>query len=47
VGIESMETFREAVEVRVNDLDRLELVFVHDRNVGARNLRKVVPNKAY
>jgi len=47
VGINSMETFREAVGVRVNDSDRLELVFAHDRNVGPRDLRRVVPNKAY
>jgi hypothetical protein len=47
VDINSLKTYQEAVGVGVNSDDELELVFAHDRDVGARSLRKVVLNKAY
>jgi hypothetical protein len=47
VGINSMQTYREAVGIRVNDSKRLELVLSNDPNIRARKLRKVVPNVAY
>jgi hypothetical protein len=47
VGINSMQTYREAVGIRVNDSKRLELVFSSDSNIRARKLRRVMPNVAY
>jgi hypothetical protein len=47
VGMNSMQTYREAVGIRVNDSKRLELVLSNDSNVRARKLRRVVPNVAY
>ena len=47
VGIDSMETYREEVGIRVNDQEQLELVFAHDKDADTRGLRKVVPNKRY
>ncbi|KAH5185856.1 hypothetical protein HBH77_172500 [Parastagonospora nodorum] len=47
VGINSMQTHREAVGIRVNDNKRLELVLSSDSNVRARKLRRVLPNMAY
>ncbi|KAF2501890.1 hypothetical protein BU16DRAFT_450805 [Lophium mytilinum] len=46
-GVDSMDTYREAVGIRVSDGDELELVFKHDRDYGERNLRKITPNRAY
>lgn len=47
VGIDSVNTLREGIGIRVNEDDKLELVFAHDRDIGTRNLQKIVPNKAY
>jgi hypothetical protein len=47
VGIDSIETFRESVGIRVNEQDKVELVFAHDRDIGARGLRKIERNRAY
>ena len=47
VGVETLETLRQAVGIRVNDEEELELVFAHDRDVDTRGMRKIVPNKAY
>jgi hypothetical protein len=47
VGIESMETFRQSVGIRVNSEEVLELVFAHDRDVESRELHKIERNKAY
>jgi hypothetical protein len=47
VGINSMQTYREAIGIRVNNDKRLELVLSNEPNVRARKLRKVVPNVAY
>lgn len=47
VGVESLKTYREPLGVRVNDKDELELVFANDRDLGTRELRKIVPNEAY
>ena len=46
-GVESIETLRELVGIRVNSKENLELVFTHDREIYIGNLRKVVPNTAY
>ncbi|KAF2692145.1 hypothetical protein K458DRAFT_381971 [Lentithecium fluviatile CBS 122367] len=47
VGVESLETFRQAVGIRVNDEEELELVFANDKDIETMGLRKIVPNKAY
>ena len=48
VGVESMETFREGVGVRVNGEEQLEVVFANDKMIGkGEGLRKIVPNRAY
>jgi hypothetical protein len=56
VGLDSMDTFRRSVGIRVatskiadtgEDVGRLELVFEHDEGVKRRNLKKVERNKAY
>jgi hypothetical protein len=47
VGINSKETYREPVGIRVSGERRLELVFAKDPSIRARKLRRVVPNKAY
>ena len=47
VGIDSMETYREEVGIRVNNQEQLELVFAHDKDAETRGLRKVIPNKSY
>ncbi|KAF2111330.1 hypothetical protein BDV96DRAFT_649895 [Lophiotrema nucula] len=47
VGIETMATLREPVGIRVNEEERLELVFKNDAGQEGRELRKVEPNKAY
>jgi hypothetical protein len=46
-GIDSMQTFREGVGIRVNEQDELELVFARDRDIDTRKLRKIERNKAY
>ena len=46
VGIHSLSTYQEAVGVRVNSNEKLELIFAHDQNTE-RHLGKVVGNKAY
>ncbi|KAF2265354.1 hypothetical protein CC78DRAFT_600093 [Lojkania enalia] len=45
VGVETMQTFREPVGIRVNQDEDLELVFENDSS--AVKLRHVEPNKAY
>jgi hypothetical protein len=47
VGIGSMQTYREAIGIRVGDGKNLELVFAKDPNAKVKNLRRVVPNTAY
>ncbi|KAI8933242.1 hypothetical protein NX059_009873 [Plenodomus lindquistii] len=47
VGIDSIKTFSESVGVRVNTDNELELVFAHDRDLGTRDLRKLVRNTEY
>jgi hypothetical protein len=47
VGINSKETYREPVGIRVSGGKRLELVSANDPSIRARKLRRVVPNKAY
>jgi hypothetical protein len=46
-GLDSIETFKEGVGIRVNQDDELELVFAHDRDIGKRGLRKIERNKEY
>jgi hypothetical protein len=47
VGIESMETLRQGVGIRVNGDEELELVFPHDNGFQENNFRKIEPNCAY
>jgi hypothetical protein len=56
VGLDSMETFRRTVGIRVNTVpvrntgetrERLELIFEHDKDAEKRGLTKVVRNRAY
>jgi hypothetical protein len=47
VGLDSLETFKEGVGIRVNNDNELELVFAHDREFVAGNLRKIERNKEY
>jgi hypothetical protein len=56
VGLDSMDTFRQGVSIRVNTVnigdtgetrEKLELVFDHDEETEKRGLTRVVPNKAY
>jgi hypothetical protein len=56
VGLDSMETVRRSVGIRVNTsnvadtgegIERLELVFEHDEGMEKRDLKKVERNKAY
>ncbi|KAF2203112.1 hypothetical protein GQ43DRAFT_479331 [Delitschia confertaspora ATCC 74209] len=47
VGVHTMETFRKPVAIRVNEVQEVELVFVHDKAAQLRNMTKIVPNKAY
>ena len=47
VGIETLNTLREPVSIRVNEIERAELVFANDPGVRARRLRYVSPNKRY
>lgn len=46
-GIDSIQTFREEVGIRVNEQDELELVFANDSGTDTRTLRKLKQNKAY
>jgi len=47
VGIDSIKTYREAVGIRVNDRNELELVFAHEQDTDKRGLTHVVPNQSY
>jgi len=49
VDVHSMETFREMVEIRVNEREEVELVFVEGSRGGepARTLKKIEANKTY
>lgn len=47
VGLDSIETFKEGVGIRVNRDNELELVFAHDRDIEGRGLRKIERNKEY
>ncbi|KAG9198741.1 hypothetical protein G6514_009691, partial [Epicoccum nigrum] len=56
VGLDSMNTFRRTIGIRVNTVpvgdtgetrERLELIFEHDRDAAKRGLTKVVRNRAY
>jgi hypothetical protein len=47
VGLDSIETFKEGVGIRVNQDNELELVFAHDRDIDKRGLRKIERNKEY
>jgi hypothetical protein len=56
VGLDSMDTFRRTVGIRVNTVpvgntgeirERLKLVFEHDEDAEKRGLTKVVRNRAY
>ncbi|KAF3008608.1 hypothetical protein E8E13_007914 [Curvularia kusanoi] len=47
VGIDNLGTFNEGVGIRVNADNELELVFAHDRDIGARDLRKIQKNREY
>jgi hypothetical protein len=56
VGLDSMDTFRRTVGIRVNTVpvgdtsetrEKLELIFEHDKDAGKRGLIKAVRNKAY
>jgi hypothetical protein len=47
VGLDSLETFKEGVGIRVNGNNKFELVFSHDRDFAAGNLRKIERNKEY
>ncbi|KAH7086797.1 hypothetical protein FB567DRAFT_51523 [Paraphoma chrysanthemicola] len=47
VGIDSLDTFRQGVGIRVNNDNELELVFANDRDIEKRGLRKIERNTAY
>jgi hypothetical protein len=47
VGLDSIETFKQGVGIRVNQDNELELIFAHDRNIEKRGLRKIEQNKEY
>jgi hypothetical protein len=47
VGLDSLETLKEGVGIRVNNNNEVELVFSHDRDFAAGNLRKIERNKEY
>lgn len=56
VGLDSMDTFRKTVGIRVNTVpvgdtgetrERLELIFEHDEDTEKRGLTEVVRNRAY
>lgn len=47
VGLDSIETFKQGVGIRVNQDNELELVFAHDRDIDKRGLRKIERNKEY
>lgn len=47
VGIDSVETFKQGVGIRVNKDDELELVFANDRDLETRGLRKIERNMVY
>lgn len=47
VGINSIDTYREPVGIRVNRKDELELVLANDRDGNVRRLRRVAPKQAY
>lgn len=47
VGLDSLETYKEGVGIRVNNDNELELVFSHDRDFATGTLRRVERNKEY
>lgn len=47
VGLDSIQTFKEGVGVRVNEDSELELVFAHDRDLDKRKLRRIERGKEY
>ncbi|KAF2124603.1 hypothetical protein P153DRAFT_301968 [Dothidotthia symphoricarpi CBS 119687] len=47
VRVDSIETLRQNVGIRVNSKEELELVFAHDREIETRELRKIIRNKEY
>jgi hypothetical protein len=47
VGIDSLNTFKQGVGIRVNGDNELELVFASDRDLDVRGLRKIEKNVAY
>jgi hypothetical protein len=47
VGINSLDTCRQGVGIRVNNNDELEIVFASDRDIGSRGLKKIERNKPY
>jgi hypothetical protein len=47
VGLDSVQTFKEGVGIRVNQDNELELVFAHDRDIDKKGLRKIERNKEY
>jgi hypothetical protein len=47
VGISSMQTYREAIGIRVGDSKSLEIVLAKDPNAEVRNMKRVLPNRAY
>jgi hypothetical protein len=46
-GINSLETYREPIGIRVSDRNHLELVFKRDQSNQLRKLRRIGLNKAY
>jgi hypothetical protein len=46
-GLDSIETFKEGVGIRVNKNNELELVFARDRNIRNRGLRQIAQNREY
>ena len=47
VGIDSTKTLGQAVGIRVNADNGVELVFAHDRDFNTRGLQKVKQNTEY
>ncbi|KAF2030503.1 hypothetical protein EK21DRAFT_88825 [Setomelanomma holmii] len=47
VGIDSIKTFKQAIGIRVNNDDELELIFASDRDFDSKGLRKIESNKVY
>jgi hypothetical protein len=47
VGIDSLDTFKQGVGIRVNKDDGLELILASNRDIESRGLSKIKRNMVY